>query len=333
MNQVYPNNKLKPVTLTEMCRFFGQHIICAALHLPSARDLWREHDFTIWYEGKEFGLGCHHWEEINSHLTFEPKVLRDMLVTLFQSHMTPETNLSCDETRIRAHHEGAPEVEFNPKKPERWAVQLYSLNLSNKYLYNFTVPKEMTAFQALKYFTNKLSTTGNVHHITADSHFSNAAQAQALMDTGIFCTLCCKADSAPRALFSTGLAQGLPQWKSRFARKGALIAACLHRKKKVCLISSWYRLQDTEKSGAAERRVLIDHYDDTKRYTDQFNLLVGNYYTPHRHRDVNANMLLGWFEFALTNAYILYTEYADKPVSHRDFLLSISQSLLKFPWK
>lgn len=332
-NRQNSDEKFDHVTLDEMCRFFGQHIVLAALQLPVARDLWTTTPFEISYLGKECGLSRDRWEVINSHVTFNPSSLRDKLVTSFQHYIIPGTFLTCDESRIRAHHKDANEVDYNPTKPERWAVQSYSFNLSNHYLYDFTVPKEMTAFQALRKFANTASTSGRVHHITADSHFSNGTQAEALLLKDIHFTLCCKTDAAPSGLFNKGLAEGLPKWKSRFAKKGKLVAACLHRKKKVCLISSWYTIKNAEKSGAADRRVIIDHYDNTKRETDQFNHLVGNYHTHNKHRNVKTNMLLGWFEWALTNAYVLYVNCVKQPVDHRAFLFAVSESLLKFPWK
>lgn len=332
-NRLNSGGNFTPVSLGELCRFFGQHIVFGALGLPATRDLWRKHGFEVSYTAKESGLPCNRWEEINSHLKFNPSTLRDRLVRLFQAHMIPGTNLTCDETRIRAYHKGAPEVEFNPTKPERWAVQSYCLNLSNKYLYDFTLPKEKTGFNALIHFADRLKNTGRVHHITADTHFSNVAQAQQILDKGVFSTLCCKVDSAPKDLFAKGLAKGLPQWRSRFATKDQLVAACLHRKKKVCIVTSWYKITNVKKSNAAERRVLIDHYDSTKREADHFNHLVSNYHTHRKHRDVKINMLLGWFEFSLTNAYIIYSEKHKDALSHRDFLLSVSASLLLYPWE
>lgn len=321
------------ISIQELCRFFGQEIIFMVYGLSEIHDLWARGKYAFQYAGKEAGLPRSRWQWINSHMKFSAKTLQQKLLLLWQHHAIPSTLLTCDESRIPAKQKEEKLIEFNPKKPARWALQSYTLTTQERYLFDFTLPKEMTGFDALQHLASNIQNTAHQHHITADTHFSNGDQAAKLLDKGVLCTLCCQETSKPTGLFKNGLCEGLPQWKSRFAKKEKLVAATLFRKKKINLITTWFELLSATKSGAAERRVLIDHYDATKRSTDNFNQLVSAYHNWHRHADVKNNLLAGWFEYAITNAYILYKNTVNKPLSHKRFLLAVSESLLLSPWK
>jgi len=269
------------------------------------------------------------WLCTNAHWQILPSTLAQKLIIIFQHHLIPGTFVSCDESRISSHDYFCGLLSFNSDKPARWALEFLTLNDSSRYLYDFTLPKEMSARNGLIYFAKRLSTLGKRFHITADKRFSNLEQAQKLHDLKIQCTLACNRRSKPQYLFSEGLARGLPHLHTRMAKSNKFVAACYHRAKHICLISSWFSLENLPIASAKARAPLLKHYDDTKRYTDQFNQLVSKYHFHHRHNDIKNTILIGLFEFALTNAYIIYINNVQTPISHREFLLSVAKSLLQ----
>ncbi len=129
-------------------------------------------------------------------------------------------------------------------------------------------------------------------------------------------------------LFKKALGFGLAKFRARVATKLSLAAACYHRNKKVCIITNVFTIVPMYMASANVRQTILRHYDDTKRATDQFNYFAFHYHYDHPRYNIDHNILLGLFEFALTNAYISYKHLVHNPLSHKDFLYSIAEALL-----
>ncbi len=130
-------------------------------------------------------------------------------------------------------------------------------------------------------------------------------------------------------LFKKALGFGLAKFRARVAIKTSLAAACYHCNKKVCLITNTFTITSMSMASANVRQTILRHYDNTKRATDQFNYFAFHYhYDQDPHYNIDHTILLGLFEFALTNAYISYKHLVHNPLSHKDFLYSIAEALL-----
>ncbi len=244
-------------------------------------------------------------------------------------HLVPGTFLTVDEDRIKAHPKDDKRLTFNHNKPDRWAVECHTLHdVETSYLYNFDRPKENTAFDSLHKLITCLSKR-NKHHITADKHFSNVPQVEKLDKNGFYFTINCKADAKPSELWKGGLGVGLGQWTSRWARKKNIVAATFQRKGVLNLLSNFFNVTKVSQSGAEMRRIMLDHYDATKRGADQFNELVANFHDQHRHSTLELTILQGWIEWGITNGYILYHHNNKTPRTHRNYLMYISSYLLQ----
>lgn len=323
--------KTSKVTIEEVRKYFGQVCIFGVLKLSEIADLWSTEGIVITYPGKEFGLSKNRWKFLNTHLEFNISVLHSLLLLAFKSHLIPSTFVTIDEVRISAHHKMCDHLHYNPKKPAKWAVESFCVNDSSSYLWSFNDPTSETAptaFQALVLFADELKSTGRTHHITADNRFSNAEQAQQIIDRGFHCTLACKS-VCPTILFKDGLSVDLPQWHSQMAMKGPLVAASYHRNNMVNLITTLYSVQETEHATVPNRKRILNTYDNTKHRSDHFNRRVATYHTPHYHKNWERSIFIAWFEFARTNSYILYNLAYPNTMTHKQFVMKVSLSLLK----
>lgn len=284
---------------------------------------------VIDYDGKEQKLGWKRWRFINSHLNWNIAKVHEMLCKAFQSHLNLGTFADVDEARIPCGNGQCPFRSYNPQKPDKWAMESLTLSDSSKYLRDFTNPTEEaapTAFQWLLKCGELLKRRGIKHHITADKRFSNLEQAEKLKEMEVGFTICCKVTN-PTFLFRDGLAQDLPKWRVHMATKGGLVAESYHQKRKLNLLTSWFTVKEHHGSKREERLPILQHYDDTKRWTDQFDQLVSSYHFDHSHSDWKITLLLGWFEWARTNAFILYGLVYGDHMTHRYFLFQCAHAL------
>jgi hypothetical protein len=73
-----------------------------------------------------------------------------------------------------------------------------------------------------------------------------------------------------------------------------------------------------------ERRDVLRIYDTYKRGADKFGQLYKAQYPIGYHENWVTTMIIGWFYFAVTNAYILYSmKYND--LTHEQFVYEIAK--------
>jgi hypothetical protein len=320
----------KKTTTLELQKYFGHLLIIAILGLRRNEDLWRQKGICIDYPGKEHGIGVKRWPILHSHLSLNPSELHGILRKAFQHHLIPGTLLCVDEARIACKNKGCPYLSYNKQKRDKWAIESLALSDSSRYLYDFTDPTaddKPTAFQWLIICGKALAGQGKEYHLTSDKRFSSLAQAQKLQELGIDCTLCCKANS-PTYLFKDCLGENLKQYNVHIAESDGIIAATYYQKKKLNLVSTWFTVKEKKKATREDRLPMLTHYDDTKRWTDQFDQLFAGYHYNHPHDDWKITLVLGWFGFAHTNAYILFGKVRGKVMDHYDFLMDVAKGYL-----
>lgn len=69
-------------------------------------------------------------------------------------------------------------------------------------------------------------------------------------------------------------------------------------------------------------------YDDTKRASDFFNKQLVAFTNPHTPKKGERTLLIGRFEMARTNAYILWGIVHPDSMGHKEFVLEVAASLL-----
>jgi hypothetical protein len=107
------------------------------------------------------------------------------------------------------------------------------------------------------------------------------------------------------------------------------VAAAYQSKGKLHILSNFFTVEELLESKGKERGLLLQHYDNTKRAGDHFNELVSNFHNHHAHRRQEMTLLNGWIEWALTNGFIL-ARLTHKPTpKHTNYLMYISNYLLK----
>ncbi len=140
-------------------------------------------------------------------------------------------------------------------------------------------------------------------------------------------TLCCKGNS-PTYLFGGCLSQDLPQWRSHVAEKDGLVAVAYHQNSKINLVSSLFTVSEKKGATKKDRQHILDHYDNTKRWGDQFDQLFSYFFFDHAHADWRVTLLIGWFGWCHTNAYVLYKDTVKHPLDHYNFLMEAGREWL-----
>jgi len=317
------------LTVQAIRKWLGLTIIFMVLGLRNIDDLFSTQNIVINFPNKKYSLPKRVWKWINSHLEFDEEILRIILIKSWQYHLIPGTFVGVDETRIHCHPRDISSLSLNRNKPDRWAKESHTVNdCQTNFLLNFDLPKQQSSFQALHTLTAFLKGRKK-HHITADNHFGNIPQAELLDQNGFYCTLNCKGNAQPSLLWKGGLGCGLPKFRSRWAKKGNLVVATFHSNAKVNLVSNFYTVNELSRSVGKDRGVLLQHYDNTKRAADKFNLMVKKFHNPHPHLSEMHTLLNRWLEWGLTNGYILHKHNTKIPLTHREYLMYISNYLLQ----
>lgn len=243
--------------------------------------MWSTGDFSVEFPGKAHQLPKNHYYAIASGLDYDPSTLHSMLRESFQAALVPGYFVCIDEIRIPATHYACPYKKYNNKKPDVWAIESKSLHDSSRYLFDFINPvQEKVPTPGESFFTmlQSLKQTKRNHHVTADSNFISALDIPKVTKLGFECTVSCKSDR-PSILWKEGLGKGIPVSYSRVASSPAFTAVCTHNKGKVNLATTLYLVKDQKNLYKPEnRRLILDKYDETKGYADQFGQLVKTYW-------------------------------------------------------
>jgi hypothetical protein len=320
------NNKKKKLTPTDFYKFIGLELMRGYIGIVNIEHMWSEGEIQILYPGKDSQLQKNYYFSISNGLDYDPSFVHNNLITLFQHHVVPGYHVTIDEIRIPCHHEGCPYKNHNRDKPDIWAIESKSIHSDNGYLLDFINPCQEnipTPHDSVILFTKYLKTTTRRHHIVADSNFLNALDLLELWDIGFEATISCKSNR-PSFIWRDGLAKNLPKGYSRVASSKRLCCVCTRNQGTPKIATTLcYAIEDKAHSDVKERRDIFKIYDEYKGKADQFGHLFKSGFPQGHHQNWKTTLLIGWFYFSLTNAYILYS-MRNNNLTHKQFVYEIA---------
>lgn len=324
------------VTLTtnHLDKYLGTVLMKGVLGCPSIEDLWSKFPFVYQYPGKKHQMPRKRFFKISKNLKIPHKKIHKTLVKNFQTHMQASFYVCIDEVRIACRHYLCAFKKYNTKKPDVWAIESKSLNDNNGYLLDFTypcTPSDGKSIQrALRRFFAYLEATGRNHNVTMDSNFISAGEISGYSSKNITILAMCK-KSRPSWLWKDGLGKNLPRSYTRVVKRTAsppIVAACTFNNGFCNLVSNFFSVTDNEELyQPSKRRTMLQLYDQTKGYGDKFGQIVKSYYPAFHFKNWEMTLLIGWFKYALTNSYILFTLNGGE-LTHREFLHQIAHDLM-----
>lgn len=321
------------ITLADIRKYFAMILFRGIIGLVSYKDLWASDYFHIETELRQYFLPKNVFDEISMKMEFPALEVHRHLVSQFKNHCVPSYWVTVDELRIPARHFKCEEKQYNNKKPDVWAVESKSLHDESRYLLDFIYPfndgptSKPSPRDSLFQFASYLQTTTRHHHITADSNFLSAKDIPKLGKMNFEAT-CSVKKNRPAWLFAQGLGHALPRSYTRVAKCKNMIAVSTFNNGIINLASNLYRVvNDKACYDSKERRELLKVYDRTKGAADNFGQLFKSYYQAQKFRNYRITVLVGWFYWAITNAYIIYNSKGG-PLPHRGFIYEIVKHLL-----
>lgn len=323
-------NKKRKLTPTDFYKFLGLELMRGYIGITNIEHMWSEGEIQILYPGKEEQLSKNYWFAISNGLDFDTDFVHTALITLFQLYLVPGYHVTVDEIRIPCHHEGCPFKNHNRDKPDIWAIESKSLHADNGYLLDFINPcqeKVPTPHDSVMLFTNYLKSTERAHHIVADSNFLSALDLLELWDKGFEATISCKRNR-PSFIWQDGLAKDLPKGYSRVASSERICCVCTHNQGKPKIATTLcYAIEDKDRADVKDRRDVLKIYDEHKGKADQFGHLFKSGYPMGHHQNWQTSLLIGWFYFSLTNAYILYS-MRNTSLTHKEYVYEIAKKFI-----
>lgn len=324
------DHQTKNLTRDDLKKYFGLELMRGYIGLANIESLWSTGEITIDYPGKMSSLTKNHWFAISHALNFEPSFLHKKLTDLFKLHLVPGYNVTVDEIRIPSRHADCPFKNHNRDKPDTWAIESKSLHADNGYLLDFINPvqeKIPTPKEAVFQFADYLKTSPRHHHMVMDSNFLSALDLNRLSTYGFEATVSCK-ENRPSFIWKDGLSHKLPVSYSRVASSERLCCVATRNKgtPKIATTLCYARESDGP-FVVKERRDVLKIYDEFKGKADFFGHLWKTHYPKGHHKSWLTTLLIGWFYFSITNAYLLYTLRRDD-LSYKEFIFQISKDLI-----
>ncbi len=324
------NNYERKFTQEHFYRFIGLELMRGYVGVRNMEHMWSEGDVQILFPGKDDALGENIWYAISNGIDFDPDIVHTMLINLYQHYVVPCYHVTVDEIRIPCHHESCPFKNHNRDKPDIWAIESKSLHADNGYLLDFINPCQEnipTPHDSVIHFTNYLKTTTRHHHIVCDSNFLSALDLVELWDIGFEATVSCKSNR-PSFIWRDGLAKDIPKGYTRVASSKRLCCACTHNQGKPKIATTLcYAVENEAPIGVEERRDILKIYDSFKGKADLFGHLFKSCFPTGHHQNWKTALLVGWFYYSLTNAYILFSMH-DSSLTHSEFIFKIATDFL-----
>ncbi len=329
--RLFFNKISKKLTPEDLRKFIGLEVMRGIIGVRNAKMLWSKSEITISYPGKENSLAKNHWFAISHALNFNPNLIHSTLVEHFKLYLVPGYNVTIDEIRIPCHHENCPLKNHNRDKPDVWAIESKSMHAENGYLVDFINPvqdKVPTPKEAVFQFANFLKTTGRHHHLVCDSNFLSATDLLHLSELNFEATVSCK-ENRPSFIWKHGLSDKLPVSYSRVASSQRLCCVATKNKGTPKIATTLCYAQEAVLPYIVkERRQILNIYDDLKGKADKFGHYYKSQFPIGYHKSWLTSLLLGWFYFTLTNAFILYSTRFDN-LSHNEFVLEIAKAFMQ----
>lgn len=319
----------QPLSLNEFLRFIGQTLYMGLIKLPEHEDYWRALRPILAPSSFQAAMGYHRFASINATLHVEPEALIKRIRENFQQHRFPSSPATVDESRIRfkGRYSG---IIFNPNKPDKSAIEFYSIADDTGYIYDILPRKKgvkIKRWEVVNILTSGLprpTKEGGTYEIVANSSFGSLQTAESLEKQRMLYVLSC-GKRYPSWLWGRELHPGLQQGETRLASKGKCWAVCTFSKKKVNLLTNSFYRGGEQDAGCTQP---LQYYNAHKNGVDKANRLRAEYYYDHRHRKWTHALFCGLMKMAVTNAFIMYKENVDSQCSYRSFLEALIEDLL-----
>lgn len=321
----------KVLDLETLQKFFANILFAGNIGINNMKQLWNKKPFEISWPHKKKILSQDKFFQLTSNMQFKLKDIFNRLLTNFTSHILPSSNLCIDEIRIPVRHYKCDSKKYNIKKPDVWAVESKSLHDENGYLIKMSWPLHesdgKSVVDSLDNFFDYIKHTGITHVTCMDSNFISATDVPTYTSkTSKIIAMC--SQNRPSWLFKKGLVKNLPRSYTRVAKHEDMIAACTYNNGFCNLVTNYFLLKDMDtKSSSDERRVVLNYYDQQKGKADKFGQLYKNYNMMVKVKNWELAVLLGWFKYACTNAFIIHKSMYGS-LKHQQFLYEIGVSLV-----
>lgn len=318
------------LTRSDVRKFFGVELMRGDIGIRNIEHMWSTGDIQINYPGKESSLGKNHWFAISNGIDFQPDSLHQSLTQAYQKHLVPGYNVTVDELRIPYTHEACPFKNHNRDKPDIWAIESKSLHADNGYLVDFINPcqdKVPTPAESLMLFAENLKWTERRHHVIADSNFLSVLDLPKLEEMNVDATISCKGNR-PSFIWKEGLALNLPKGYTRVASSKRVCCLATNNKGMPKIATTrCVAVENPFSSDVKERSDVLKLYDNDKGNADKFGHLYKSQFPIGFHMNWKTSLLVGWFYFSFTNAYILYSMRFNEH-THASFVYQVAINLL-----
>jgi len=322
----------------EFARYIGHLLVIMLLGLPEVRTLWGSGPATINYPGMESGLSVHRFLWIYAHLDYDSHTLHHLLNTRLCEVIPLGGHVNFDETRERAHPRSPPNSEWvtpNPMKPDRYAIEAITACADSGLMCYVSDPfhspsrtADETVLEGLDEYISKWGQP----HVVADRRFGSYLLASSLQSRQYPFTINCRTNS-PSSIFANDLFRNLRDWHYRVGTVQKIVAVGYKSEHTYGLLTTAFTAEPVSQgvrlTNASEVFSLYTTYNGL---VDNFNQLLKSYHNRHRHMHPKRTWLDCIFNICLTDAYLLYQSCAPTPMTHADFLWSISKALLENGW-
>ena len=354
-NQLRPRSRFanwRPVTITEFHAFLAIIMNMGLIEIPTLEGYWT----TAWESEIPFFRRVMPRDRFLQifwmlHVGDGPRrvdkvrPLMDALVGNFQTFYSPTQNLAVDETMVGFRGRFGAK-QYMPNKPTKYGIKAFTLASSEHgYLLNILLytgadtlseanPDHAHLPQPARVVMHLVEPYQNRgHHIYTDRYYSSLPLAEVLLVRGssFTGTMMKNRVGLPDTIRSPSFR--LANDEVRAYRSGHLLTvawrAATKKKPLIILSSSSEQQMVTVRSrrSAQLKPVVVDRYNHCMNGVDRADQYTVYYSFIRKTVKLWRKVCFWLLEVALVNSYILYKSNTNRPMSHREFRLSVIRHL------
>lgn len=342
----------KDVTTDELKILFAVIFNMGIIGKPGIKDYWKTNseEYIPWFGStmtrERFEILFHSMLHISSADSVGSEKIKgffDLSVRKFQSFYYPGQNVAVDESGVK--FKGRTKyLQYNPKKPAKWHLKIFSLCCSNTgYLFNAfpyfgSITEYPDAGECLsmteKVVVQLCSPLQGQHHVFVDRFYTSVRLVKYLQQRNIDLTgtLNVGRQQLPQALKSLNL----EKFEARFwHHQSEDFVVCAWRDKKakqfVALISSVYKnevINRQRKNESIRIPLMIASYNESMGAVDRFDQFTGYYSIVSRKSYKWWKKVFFWLlEAFVVNSCILYNNSGRPKLTLLQFKRSLISKL------
>ena len=354
-NQLKPKSRFcswKPVGMEEMRAFFAIILNMGLIEVPTLEGYWS----TSWESEIPF------FRKVMSRDRFlqifwmlhvgdgprqvdKVKPLSDALVGNFQANYSPSKDVAGDETMVGFQGRFGPK-QYMPGKPTKYGIKAFTLASSEHgYMLNILFytgadtlaesdPSYATLPQPARIILHLMQPYLNRgHHVYTDRYYSSVPLAQALLDKGTSFTgtmVKNRVDLPDVVRGSSFSLRGDETWAFRSGSLLCVAWRAASKKKPLVMLSSdcAHEMVTVRSRHTTQQKPLaVNRYNYSMNGVDRADQYTVYYSFVRRSIKWWRKVFFWLMEVAVVNSYILYKCHTVRPMSHRDYRLSIIRSL------